>query len=65
MEPLRNKKGQTLEEFRADYDETRYRRPSVTVDMLVLTPISGRLGVLLIRRGDHPFLGTWALPGGC
>ena len=67
MEPLCNKKGQTLEEFLAAYDENRYRRPSVTVDMAVFTmltdPFPG-LGVLLIRRGDHPNLGKWALPGG-
>lgn len=67
MEPIRNKNGLTLEEFLAAYDENRYRRPSVTVDMAVFTllkePEPG-LGVLLIRRGDHPNIGKWALPGG-
>lgn len=68
MEP-RNEKGQTLEEFLAAYDENKYRRPSVTVDMAVFTLVKApkggyALAVLLVRRKDHPFLGTWALPGG-
>ena len=33
----RNEKGQTLAEFLAAYDENKYRRPSVTVDMVVFT----------------------------
>jgi 8-oxo-dGTP diphosphatase len=41
-----------------------YPRPSVTVDLVILT-IAGRdLKVLLIRRRDDPFKGRWALPGG-
>lgn len=65
QEPV-NALGQTLEEFLADYDENRYRRPSVTVDMAVFTlaPQGGGLCVLLIRRGNHPNIGKWALPGG-
>ncbi len=39
-------------------------RPSVTVDVVVLTIRGGRLQVLLIERGGEPFLGCWALPGG-
>ena len=33
---LRNEKGQTLEEFLAEYDENLYRRPSNTVDIILL-----------------------------
>ncbi|MBR3356952.1 MAG: NUDIX hydrolase [Solobacterium sp.] len=61
---LRNAKGQTLQEFLADYDENRYRRPSNTVDMVLMTVHEGQLKLLLIRRKDHPFIGQWALPGG-
>ncbi|MBR4446716.1 MAG: NUDIX hydrolase [Solobacterium sp.] len=61
---LRNEKGQTLEEFLADYDENRYRRPSNTVDMILMTVHEEQLKLLLIRRKNHPFIGQWALPGG-
>ena len=61
----RNEKGQTLAEFLAAYDENKYRRPSVTVDMVVFTLNErGELCVMLIRRRNHPFIGRWALPGG-
>jgi len=61
MSEARNEKGQTLSEFLSDYDPNRYERPSVTVDMAVVTD-EGE--VLLIRRRDHPNIGRWALPGG-
>ena len=68
MKQLRDKNGLTLEEFLARYDPDKYRHPSVTVDMEVFTKIRTEgecdLAVLLIRRGNHPYLGTWALPGG-
>lgn len=61
----RNEKGQTLADFLAAYDENKYRRPSVTVDMAVLTlNEKGELCAMLIRRRNHPFIGRWALPGG-
>lgn len=62
-----NAKGQTLEAFLQSYDPAAYPRPSVTVDMVVFTLLEGRplrLGVLLIRRGDHPYINMWAVPGG-
>lgn len=65
MDALRNEKGQTLEEFLAAYDENKYRRPSVTVDMVIFTlNAHGELSTVLIRRRNHPFIGRWALPGG-
>lgn len=60
----RNARGQTLEDFLAVYDPARYERPSVTVDMVVLTVYDKKLSVVLIKRGDHPNIGKWALPGG-
>ncbi len=41
-----------------------YPHPAVTVDIIVFTIESGRLKVLLIRRGQYPFEGMWAMPGG-
>jgi len=41
-----------------------YPRPSVTVDVVVLTVADGALHAALYRRKDAPQRGTWALPGG-
>ncbi len=57
---LLDKNGLTEEEFLAQYDASKFERPSVTVDIVLLH--QGR--VLLIRRGGHPFIGKLALPGG-
>jgi 8-oxo-dGTP diphosphatase len=36
----------------------------VTVDVVILTMSDGTLQVLLVRRGQAPFQGRWAIPGG-
>jgi 8-oxo-dGTP diphosphatase len=41
-----------------------YPRPAVAVDMVVMTVVDLHLEVLLVRRGEEPFKGRWALPGG-
>lgn len=65
MEPLRNEDGQTLKQFLDAYDENRWRRrPSCTVDMILMTVSGGRLKLLLVKRKNHPYLGDWATPGG-
>lgn len=64
MKEQLNEQGETLEEFLRNYDENLYRRPSNTVDMILLTVSKGQLKVLLIKRRNHPFIGDWAMPGG-
>ena len=44
--------------------QRKYPRPAVTVDVIVLTVVDAQLRVLLIQRGQAPFKGAWALPGG-
>ncbi len=73
---LRDKNGLTEQEFLAQYKPGDYARPSMTVDMLIFAApgLHGTLTipaftehtvkVLLIKRGGHPCLGQWALPGG-
>jgi 8-oxo-dGTP diphosphatase len=39
-------------------------RPMVTVDAAVFTHSGGKIKVLLIKRGNEPFKGQWAVPGG-
>jgi 8-oxo-dGTP diphosphatase len=43
---------------------SRYERPSVTVDIVILTVRQRRLEVLLVQRGRPPYAGMWAIPGG-
>ena len=41
----------------------KYPRPAVTADCIVITKEADPK-VLLIQRGDEPFKGAWAFPGG-
>ncbi|MCC8434988.1 NUDIX hydrolase [Brevibacillus sp. M2.1A] len=73
--PYVNKQGQTEQEYLEAYDVSQFERPSVTVDMLVFTVMDEleenyrklspkSLKILLVKRGEHPYIGQWALPGG-
>ena len=48
----------------ADYDPSQFPAFAVTVDIVILTMSAGALHVLLVRRGEAPFEGMWAIPGG-
>ncbi|MDF9839174.1 MULTISPECIES: NUDIX domain-containing protein [unclassified Paenibacillus] len=74
-QPITDAQGLTEEQFLQNYDAGVYERPSVTVDMLIFTVMEQEqnnyrklseksLQLLLIKRGQHPYLGQWALPGG-
>lgn len=64
MDQVKDKNGKTEQQFLRDYDVTKYFRPSVTVDVVLYAKIGGKLRVLLVKRGGHPFLGKYAFPGG-
>ena len=61
---LRNELGQTEKEFLDAYNPKDYDCPANTVDMLLLSVINGKLSILLIKRRNHPWINSWALPGG-
>ena len=46
------------------YDPTQFPPFAVTVDIVILTMSGGTLNVLLVRRGETPYAGMWAIPGG-
>ena len=66
----KNGKGQTLEEFLEEYDPYKYKNPCATTDAVVFSYAGEqelsekKLKVLLVKRGNHPSIGYWALPGG-
>lgn len=62
-------------EFIEGYDITEYERPSVAADMAVFAvrdvvsdnpkkSTRKKLTLMLIKRGEHPYMDKWALPGG-
>ncbi|WP_019911165.1 NUDIX hydrolase [Paenibacillus sp. HW567] len=70
-----DRNGLTEQQYLEKYNPGIYERPSVTVDMLIFTVMEQAqnnyrklseksLQLLLIQRGEHPYLGQWALPGG-
>jgi len=46
------------------YDVSKYERPSVTVDVLMMSLRQRDLQILLIKRRAWPYEGMWAIPGG-
>lgn len=47
-----------------EYDPSQFPAFAVTVDVVILTMSEGVLQMLLVRRGEAPFKGMWAIPGG-
>lgn len=48
----------------AGYDPSNFPPFAVTGDTVVFTRREGRLMVALVQRGNDPYRGRWALPGG-
>lgn len=62
---LRDRNGMTEAEFLAAYEQKSYPKPALTADIVAFSQRgASALELLLIRRGGHPFLNSWALPGG-
>jgi 8-oxo-dGTP diphosphatase len=47
-----------------NYDPSQFPPFAVTVDVVILTMSEGMLRVLLVCRGEAPYEGMWAIPGG-
>ena len=67
--------GLSEKQFLANYNPGDYPLPSVAVDNVIFTVADvsknnyrklseKELRILLIKRGGHPYIGQWALPGG-
>ena len=61
---LRDKNGLAEDEYLKTYNSDAWKKPSLTADICIIAKSSKSESILLIRRGNHPFLGRWALPGG-
>ncbi len=64
MTELRDKRGMTEAEAIAAYRKKNYPKPALTADVCLFARSGAGWKLLLIRRGGHPYLGCWALPGG-
>jgi 8-oxo-dGTP diphosphatase len=54
----------TEQDYLQNYDPKAFARPSVAVDLVLLSVVEGQLCALLQLRDQHPHKGKWALPGG-
>src|ERR1700730_2668828 len=61
---VQSKEPQTAEAKAHKYDASKYERPSVTVDVVMMSLRERDLQILLIKRRSWPCEGMWAIPGG-
>ncbi|WP_044957405.1 NUDIX domain-containing protein [Butyrivibrio sp. LC3010] len=59
-----DKNGLTEAEYLKKYNPDKWKKPSLTSDICIVAKGAGSNRILLIKRGNHPCLGKWALPGG-
>lgn len=60
-----DKDGLTEAEYLKVQRSKNYPKPSLTADVVIFAKNKeGKYEVLLIKRGGHPFIGSWAFPGG-
>lgn len=50
--------------YLAQYNPDDWPKPAVAADIAVFAYGEGRLHLLLVERGNYPYKGNWALPGG-
>lgn len=58
------RQGDDYDRSMSPYDPSAFPPFAVTVDLVVLTVRRHALCALVVRRGEPPFQGRWALPGG-
>ncbi|MGI2110056.1 NUDIX domain-containing protein [Shewanella frigidimarina] len=46
------------------YDINQFKNPLFTVDSVLFTVKDTALKVLMVKRANQPFIGSWGLPGG-
>ncbi|MEZ8187406.1 NUDIX domain-containing protein [Shewanella sp. 5S214] len=46
------------------YDINQFKNPLFTVDSVLFTVKEASLKVLMVKRANQPFIGSWGLPGG-
>ena len=59
-----NEESNTNKKHKYNYDDSKYKKPSVTVDIILFTVISENLNILLVKRKNEPYKDMWAFPGG-
>ena len=64
MENLLDNRGLTEAQAIERYQKKNYPKPALTADIVIFRKEYDTYRLLLVRRGNHPFCGKWALPGG-
>lgn len=60
----RDKNGLTEREFLESYSSDKYKKPSLTADIVLIARDGDKNELLLVKRGGHPYIDCFALPGG-